>query len=149
MRFRTVVQQSGKSATGIEVPAAVVDGLGAGKRPKVRVTINGYTYQSSVGVMNGRSLIPVSAAVRGAAGVAAGEEVDVHVEVDTAPREVVLPDDFAAALNREPAARKHFDTLSYSNQRWHLLQIEGAKSATTRQRRIKTSVAVLASGQNR
>ncbi len=116
MRFRTTILQNGKTATGIHVPDEVVASLGAGKRPKVTVTINGYTYRSSVASMDGRFMVGVSATVREGAGVAGGDTVDVDIELDTAPREVTVPPDFAAALKREPDAKRFFEGLSYSNQ---------------------------------
>ncbi|MCO1656788.1 YdeI/OmpD-associated family protein [Pseudonocardia humida] len=140
MRFRTTVELSRKTATGIEVPDAVVTGLG-GKRVPVRVTINGRTYRSTVAVMGGRYLLPVSAEVRAAAGVAAGDEIEVEVEVDTEPRVVEVPADLAAALAEVPAAQAAFAALSYSNQRRHVLSVEGAKAADTRARRIAKVVA--------
>jgi bifunctional DNA-binding transcriptional regulator/antitoxin component of YhaV-PrlF toxin-antitoxin module len=136
MRFHATVRLDGKTATGVEVPAEVLDGLGGGKRPKIVVTINGFSYPSSVGSMGGRSLIPVSAEVRTKAGIAAGDEIDVEVVPDTEPRAVVVPDDLAAALSAEPAARAAFERLSYSNQRRHVQAVEQAKTAETRQRRI-------------
>ena len=96
--FRATVQLGGKTATGIEVPDDVVAALGSSRRPAVRATITGYTYRSSVASMRGRFMLPVSAAVREAAGVAAGDEVDVELELDTEPRIVAVPPDFAAAL---------------------------------------------------
>jgi hypothetical protein len=149
VRFRTTIQQSGKTATGIEVPEEVVEALGAGKRPAVKVTINGYTYRSSVAVVGGRYMVGVSAEHRAGAGVAGGEEVDVDIELDTAPREVSVPADLAAALDAEPAARRTFDGLSYSNKSWHVLQVEGAKTEETRQRRIARSVDLLKQGRAR
>lgn len=149
MRFRTTIRQGDKTATGIPVPAEVVEALGAGKRPKVRVTIRGYTYRSSVAVVSGEYMIGVSADNRAGAGVAGGDEVDVDLELDTAPREVTVPPDFDAALDLEPTARRTFDSLSYSNKGWHVSQIEGAKSDETRQRRIARSVATLREGRPR
>jgi hypothetical protein len=146
MRFRATIQQSGKTATGISVPEEVVAALGAGKRPAVRATINGYTYRSTVAPLGGAFMLPVSAEVRQAAGVAAGDEVDVELELDTAPREVVVPPDFAAALDRAPEARRRFEGLSYSNKRRYVLPIEEARSAETRQRRIARAVAELQAG---
>lgn len=136
MKFHGKVELNGKTATGIEVPAGVLTGLDAGKRPAVRATINGFTYRTSVGVMGGRSLLPVSAQIRAGAGVAAGDEVDVDLEVDTEPRTVSVPADLAVALDREPAARRAFDGLSYSHQLRYVQPIEDAKTAATRQRRI-------------
>lgn len=144
MRFHGTVALNGKTATGIEVPPEVVEGLGAGKRPAVTVTLNGgYTYRSSIGSMGGRSLIPVSADVRGKAGVAAGDEVDVDVELDTAPREVTVPADLAAALDADQAARRVFDGLSYSNRQRYVLSVEDAKTPQTRQRRIARTIEML------
>ena len=149
MRFRTTIQQSGKTATGIQVPEQVIGALGAGKRPAVKVTINGYTYRSSVASVGGRFMVGVSAEHRAGAGVAGGDEVDVDLELDAAPREVRVPADFAAALDAEPAARRTFDGLSYSNRSWHVLQVEGAKTSETRQRRIARSVDILKHGRAR
>jgi hypothetical protein len=149
MRFRTTIERSGKTTTGIRIPEAVVEALGAGKRPAVTVTIKGYTYRSTVAVMGGAYMVGVSAAHRAGAGVDGGDEVDVDLELDTAPREVAVPADFAAALDAEPAARRTFDGLSYSNRSWHVLQVEGARTDETRQRRIARSVAVLKEGRAR
>jgi hypothetical protein len=149
VRFHTTILQSGKTAAGIQVPEEIVTALGSGKRPKVAVTINGYTYRSSIAPMNGVFMVGVSSDVRAAAGVAGGDDVDVDIELDTAPREVTVPDDFAHALDAVPAARATFDSLSYSNKSWHVLQIEGAKAEETRQRRIAKSVEALEAGRIR
>ena len=148
MRFHATIALHGKSATGIEVPADVVAALGQGKRPKVTVTINGYSYPSTVGVMGGVSLIPVSADVRAKAGVAAGDEVDIDLVPDEAPRTVEVPSDLAAALASVPAARQAFDKLSYSGQQRYVLGIEQAKTAETRQRRVEKAVTELTAGGN-
>jgi hypothetical protein len=149
MRFRTTIQQSGKTATGIQVPDEVVEALGSGRRPAVKVTINGYTYRNTVAVIGGVYMVGVSAEHRAGAGVAGGDEVDVDVELDIAPREVAVPADFAAALDAEPNARRTFDGLSYSNKSWHVLQVTGAKTDETRQRRIAKSVDLLKQGRAR
>jgi hypothetical protein len=149
MRFRTTILQGGKTATGIQVPDEVVEALGAGKRPAVRVTINGYTYRSTVAVVGGRYMVGVSAENRAGAGVAGGDEVDVDVELDTAPREVDVPPDLTAALAAEPEAMRTFEGLSYSNKSWHVLQVTGAKTEETRQRRIARSVDALKQGRAR
>lgn len=145
MRFRATLEQNGRTATGIEVPAPVLEGLGSGKRPAVRVTINGYTYPSTVGSMGGRSLLPVSAAVRQQAGVSAGDQLDVEVELDTTPREVTIPDDLAAGLRADPAAERAFGALSYSGKQRLVLPIEKAKAAETRQRRVAQALEELRS----
>lgn len=148
MRFRATVLLGGKTATGIPVPAHVVEGLGAGKRPPVRVTVGAHSYRSSVAVMGGQFLLPLSAQNRASAGVAAGDEVDVDIELDDDPREVVVPPDFAAALEADEAARRSFEGLSYSNKSGHVLAIEGAKTPETRQRRIAKAVRLLAEGRS-
>lgn len=147
MKFRATIQLNGKTATGIRVPEEVVAGLGSGKRPAVRVTINGYTYRSTVAPMGGVSMLPVSAEVREGAGVAAGDEVEVEVEVDEAPREVSVPPDFAEALDGDAEAKRLFDGLSYSNKRRFVLPIEDAKTPETRQRRIEKAVSTLHEGK--
>ena len=149
MRFHTTIVQTEKTATGIRIPDEVVDALGAGKRPAVTVTINGFTYRNTVAVMGGEYWVGVSAENRAGAGVAGGDEVDVDIELDTAPRVVTVPDDFAAALDGEPKARATFDGLSYSNKSWHVLQVTGAKTDETRQRRIARSVSSLKEGRIR
>ena len=136
MQFRTLVRLEGKTATGLEVPPAVVEALGAGKRAKVVVTINGYSYRSSVAPYSGVYMLPLAAEHRNGAGVAAGDVIDVDLAVDTEVRAVVAPADLAAALDADAAARKAFDALSYSNQRRHVLSVEDAKTPETRARRV-------------
>ncbi|MET0863185.1 MAG: YdeI/OmpD-associated family protein [Nakamurella sp.] len=149
MKFRGPLLQSGKTATGFEGPSDVVAGLGGGKKPAVTVTINGsYTYRSSLGSMGGTSMLPVSAEHRTGAGIAAGDEAEVNLELDDQPREVVVPDDLAAALDADPVAKSYFAGLSYSNQRRHVLAIEGAKAADTRARRVAKSVELFHEGRN-
>jgi len=149
MRFHTTILQAGKTATGIRIPDEIVEGLGAGKRPPVRVTINGYTYRSTVAVMGGDYMVGVNADNRAGADVAGGDQVDVDIELDTAPREVAVPADFAAALDAGPDARRTFDNLPNSNKGWHTGQIEGAKTDETRQRRIARSIDALREGRIR
>lgn len=149
MRFHTTILLSGKTGAGIEVPPEIVAALGGGKRPKVLVTIRGYTYRSSVAVLGGASMIGVSAENRAAAGVAGGDEVDVELQLDTAPRNVTVPDDFAEALAAEPDAARTFAELSFSNKSWHTYQIADAKTEETRQRRIARSIAALREGRIR
>ncbi len=143
MRFRAVIEQSGKTATGIRVPAEVVEALGSGRRPPVTVTIGGYSYRTTVGVMAGAFMLPVSAEHRAGAGIAAGDEVEVEVVLDTEPREVAVPEDFAAALAADDAAKRSFDGMSYSHkQRW-VLSVTDAKTPETRQRRIAKAIEEL------
>ena len=105
MQFRTTILSGGKTAAGIEIPVAVVDALGTSRKPAVKVTINGYPYRSTVATVNGVFMIGVSNDVRHAAGVAAGEEVDVTLELDTEPRKVTIPPELEALLAADPAAR--------------------------------------------
>ena len=149
MKFRATIELGGKTATGIRVPQKVVEALGTSKRPAVRVTINGYTYRSTVAVMGGEFMLGVSGVVREKAGVSAGDKVDVDLELDTQPRELTVPPDFAKALKRDPDAKRTFEGLSFSNKQWHVLSIEGAKTAETRQRRINKSVSTLREGRPR
>jgi hypothetical protein len=143
MRFRTTVELGGKTATGLRVPPDVVAALGSGKKPAVTVTIGGHTYRSTIAVMGGAFMIPLSAENRTAASVAAGDEVEVQVELDTAPRVIEPPADFAMALDAEPAARKAFNSLSYSHQRRWVMSIDDAKTPETRQRRIDKAITEL------
>jgi Bacteriocin-protection, YdeI or OmpD-Associated/Domain of unknown function (DUF1905) len=145
MRFRTVLQ--GTTTTGIEVPPEVIEALGKGKKPPVVVTVGGHTYRSTVAVMGGRFMVGLSAKNRAAAGVAGGDELDVEIEVDAEPREVVVPADFAAALAARPEARKFYDGLPYSQRNWFVLGIEDAKKPETRRNRIEKAVERLASGR--
>jgi hypothetical protein len=149
MRFRTTIVQSGKNTTGIQVPDEVVEALGSGKRPAVKVTVNGYSYRSTVASMSGVFMVSLSAEHRAGAGVGGGDEVEVDLELDSAPREVTVPPELVAALDAEPAARATFDGLSYSNKSWHVLQVTGAKTEETRQRRIARSVETLKQGRPR
>ncbi|WP_345761019.1 YdeI/OmpD-associated family protein [Diaminobutyricibacter sp. McL0608] len=146
MRIQATVEAHGKSATGIEIPSAVVEQLGGGRRPPVSVTINGYTYRSSVASMGGRYLLGLSAEVRQNTGVVAGDTIDVDLELDTAPREVEVPADFAQALSSRPDARAAFDALNYSNKRRLVMAIDAAKAADTRLRRIEKTVGDLEAG---
>jgi hypothetical protein len=149
MKIRALLEQSGKTAVGFSVPEDVVLALGKGKRPPVNVTINGYTYRSTVAPMGGGYMVGVSAENRAAAGVAGGETHDIELTLDTAPREVELPGDFAAALAGDPEARQTFDGLSLSNKGYHVSLIEGAKTDETRQRRIEKSITTLHEGRPR
>ncbi|HEX4698723.1 MAG TPA: YdeI/OmpD-associated family protein [Actinomycetes bacterium] len=143
MRFTTTLLSNGKTATGIEVPAEVMIGLGGSKKPAVTVTVNGHAYRSTVATVTGRPMVGVTAEVRTGAEVAAGDRVEVDIELDTAPREVDVPQDLAAALAADPAAARRFDSLSYSNKRRHTLPVEGAKTPETQARRVAKAVATL------
>jgi hypothetical protein len=140
MRFETTMHQTGNN-TGIEVPPEVVEALGAGRKPPVVVNVNGYEYRSTVAVMGGRYLIPFSSDKRAATGIAGGDAITVDLEVDSTPRTVELPGDFAAALDATPGAREAYERLAPSHKKAHVTAIESAKAADTRQRRIDAAVA--------
>jgi hypothetical protein len=146
--FRATVDLAGKTATGVVVPADVVEALGSQRQPLVRVTIGDYTYRSKVAVRGGEFKLPISAANRECAGVAAGDQIEVTLELDTEPREVALPDDFAQALDAQPEARRFFDGLSNSQKQWFVQPIEGAKTPETRERRIVKAVERLREGRS-
>lgn len=143
MRFRATLETNGRTATGIEVPTSVVDALAAGKRPPVRVTLHEHTYRTTVARMGGRFLVPVSADVRKAAGVTAGDELDVGIELDAAPRTVDVPADLAAALAEAPAAAQAWEKLAYTHQKEWARSVEDAKKPETRARRIAAAVEAL------
>jgi hypothetical protein len=145
MRFESVVELGGKTATGIPVPEAVVAELGGGNRPAVTITVNGYTYRTTVARMGGRFLVPLSAEHREAAGVAAGDAVAVDLALDTTPREVVLPADLEAAM--DDTARTAYDGLAYSHRKEWVRWVEEAKKPETRAARIDTTVAGLREGK--
>jgi bacteriocin resistance YdeI/OmpD-like protein/uncharacterized protein DUF1905 len=149
VRFRATVGLAGKTATGIRVPADVVESLGAGKKPPVRVTINGQTYRSTIASRSGQYLVGVSAENRELTGVAAGDEVDVDIELDTQPREVAVPPDLGKALEADPAARQFFESLSFSQKQWYVLPIDQAKKPETRERRVEKAIEMLRQGRKR
>jgi hypothetical protein len=143
VRFRATLETNGRTATGIEVPSSVVDALAAGKRPPVRVTLHKHTYRTTVARMGGRFLVPVSAEVRKAAGVTAGDELDVGIELDDAPRTVDVPADLAAALAEAPGAAQAWEKLAYTHQKEWARSVEDAKKPETRARRIAAAVEAL------
>jgi antitoxin component of MazEF toxin-antitoxin module len=147
MRFRTTVLLGGKTATGLQIPDDVVTALGSGQRPKVHVTVGGHTYRTTVARMGGMYLVPLNAENRQAAGVAAGDEVDVDVDIDAAPRVVEVPADLAAAVAGDAAAQRQFDTLSFTHRKEWVRWVEEAKRAETRRSRIEKAVAALHDGK--
>lgn len=142
VKFRTVVEPP-EPMRGLEVPVEVVEALGGGARPPVRITVNGHSWQSRVAIMRGRYLLGLSNANRAAADVGIGEEVEVELELDDSPREVVEPADFTSALDADPVARAAYEGLTLSQKRQHVRAIEGAKKAETRVRRIEKAIAAL------
>jgi len=141
--FRTVLHQQGNNV-GIVVPDEVVAELGAGKRPLVKVTIDGrYSFVYTIAVMGGRNMIGFSAAHRAASGFRGGDEVEIALELETAPREVEIPPQLAAALAADPVAAAAFDKLSFTFRKEHARAIAEAKADETRQRRLDKILASL------
>jgi hypothetical protein len=147
MRLHARIEGTGKTAAGIEVPPDFVASLGPSRRPAVRVTINGYTYRSSIASMGGRYMLGVSNETRDRTGVAAGDEIEVDIELDTEPREVELPADFARALAGDAEANRFFEGLNYSSKRRLVGPINDAMTPETRERRIATTVSRLREGR--
>jgi hypothetical protein len=143
MKFRAVIELHGKTATGIQVPEEIVTGLGGGKRPAVVVTIGQYSYRSTVSPYNGAIMLPLSAENRAAAGVAAGQEVEIELVLDDQPRTVAVPTDLAQALAKEPAAKAAFEALAFTHQKEHCRAIEDAKKPETRPRRLEKTMDML------
>jgi hypothetical protein len=142
MGFSTIMFQDGNN-TGIDVPADVVEALGAGKRPPVVVTVNGYSYRSTIAPMGGKYLLPFSAERRNESGIAGGDAIDVEVVLDSAPRVVDVPEDLRTALDDSPKAAAAWAKLSYSHQKAHVTAVLGAKAADTRARRIAAAITKL------
>lgn len=143
LKFKAELLLAGKTATGIRVPDEIVENLGAGKRPPVKATINDYTYQNTIAVMNGVYMLSVSNSVREKAGVKSGEMVEVELELDKAPRDVDVPHDFRKALEQNADAKLFFDSLSNSNKKRYTISIEQAKTEDTKNRRIEKAIADL------
>jgi len=146
MRFRTTIIGAGKNAAGIEIPTEVVDSFGAGKRPPVVVTVNGYSYRNTVAVMGGVYMVGISAEHRAASGISAGDEVDIDLQLDTQPRLVTVPDDLAAALDADPDAKRTYEAGSYSHRKEVVRTLEDAKTEETRARRLTKAIAALREG---
>ena len=146
--FDTTVFAAGNN-TGIVVPDEVIRRLNAGSRPAVLVNVNGYEYRNTVGVMGGRHMLSISAAVRRETGLKGGDPIHVTLTVADSPREVRVPPDFAAALSAEPGIKTFFEKLANSLQRYHIDNVTGAKSAETRQRRIEKAVSLFRAGKQR
>lgn len=145
--FDTSLSSFGNN-TGIVVPDEVIEKLNAGKRPSLMVRVNGYAYQVTPGIMDGRTLLSFSADHRQKSGLQGGDAIHVELAVATTPREVEMPDDFREALE-ESGTRAFFDSFSNSLQRYHCDQVNAAKSEETRQRRIEKAVGLFREGKKR
>jgi bacteriocin resistance YdeI/OmpD-like protein/uncharacterized protein DUF1905 len=143
VKFTTTLVRGKGTTMGMVVPAAIVEALGKGKRPPVKVTINGYTYRNTVAVMGDDYMIGVAQEHRKPAGVEDGGTVEVTLELDTDKREVAVPAELAAALANDKVAKAAWDKLSYSHQRAHAEPIAAAKAEDTRARRVAKAIEML------
>lgn len=143
LKFKTVLLQTGKTATGIKIPDELIESLGAGKKPAIKVTINGFTYRSTVAVMGGAFMVGVNAENREMAGVSGGDKIEVTIDLDTEPREIEIPLEFKKALDKNKDAKKIFETLSYSKKTALIYPIAKAKKEETRDRNINKALDIL------
>jgi antitoxin component of MazEF toxin-antitoxin module len=148
VKFETTVTATGNN-TGIVVPDELIKRLGAGRRPAVVVNVNGYEYRNTVGIMGGKHMISISAAVRKETGLKGGDPISVQLTIAETPRRVDVPDDLAHALAAKPEVATFFSKLSNSLQRYHVDNINGAKTPETRQRRIKKAITLFRQGKQR
>ena len=142
--FRTELSAAGGNNVGIVVPDDVVAAFDRGKRVPVVVTIDGgYQYRNTIASMGGRFLISFNAETRKATGRGAGDEVEVRLDLDDAPRVVEVPPELAVELDSDAGAKAAWEKLSFSHQRAHAESITGAKAADTRARRVEKVLAAL------
>ena len=139
--FRTTLLHEG-NLTGIEVPFDPKTVFGKTRVP-VKVTLNGYTYRSTIASMGDCFLIPLRKSNREAAGLTGDETLDVRLDLDTDERTIKPPADFTKALKATPPAWDRWKELSFSHQREHVEAIEGAKKPETRARRIEKAVEMV------
>ena len=142
--FTTTLYSGGGNTTGIIVPEEIWHELTPARRAAVVATVAGHSYPSMIGWYRGAFMLPVSAEIRGITGLAAGDPVEVSVDLDTAPRIIEAPEDLKAAIASDAAAQAAWDTLSPSGRKAHVTAVEGAKTEETRQRRIVKAVDTLA-----
>lgn len=142
--FRTTLWSAGGNNVGIVVPDEVLAAFERGKKVPVVVTIDGgYQYRNTTASMGGQVLISFNAETRKQTGRGAGDEVEVRLEVDDAPRTVELPEELATAFAAEPAAKTAWEALSYSKQRAIAEPIADAKKPETRAARVEKALASL------
>ncbi|MEJ0105277.1 MAG: YdeI/OmpD-associated family protein [Bacteroidota bacterium] len=139
MKFKTKIFQMGNN-TGIQVPEKIIESLGAGKKPPVVITLNNYTYRSTVAVMKGMYLVSLSAENRAKANVAGGDELEITIGLDTAPGIVELPADFKKVLDKNKVAKTAYDKLAPSRKKAMVLSITDAKTEETRKKRIEKAI---------
>jgi hypothetical protein len=142
-KFKTIVKTAGKTAAGIVVPPEIVEALGSGRNPKVKFSVNGYTFRGTIQVSSGQFMLSFSPDKREASGVKGGDHVEVTIELDTEPRTVEVPEDLRAALSAKAGAMEAFEALAYSRRKEFVRQVNEAKAQETRERRIAGIVAQL------
>lgn len=135
-------QEEGSNNTGIVVPKENVEALGAGKKPPVDVTVNGYTYKSTVAVMGGQYMLPFASEHRKNTGIQGGDAIEVTLVLDDKPRVFEVPDVLAAALDAA-GLRAKFDAASPSKRKEWVRQVSDAKSDETRDRRVAKVITEL------
>jgi len=149
LHFKAQLQPRGPAAAVI-LDDAQVAAVGEGaKRFPVVATVNGYTWRTTVVRMGGEFLLGLSKEVRQGAAAEAGDEVDVTVELDTAPREVEVPEALAAALAADPEAKASFDRMAFTHRKEYARWIADAKQEQTRQRRLGQALEMIRAGKTR
>jgi hypothetical protein len=149
VRIRATLEPRGPAAAIVLTDEQVaLIGRGA-KTPPVRVTVNGYTFAGRIGRMGGQSLLGFNRAVREAAGVTPGQELELEVVLDAAEREIQPPPALAAALEGDPVARAAFDALAYTHRKEFARWVGEAKRAETRERRVAETLRMLHEGHTR
>ncbi len=149
IRFTTQLQAWGPAAAVVLDDDQVAEVGEGAKRFPVVATVNGYTWRTSVARMKGVFLVGLSREVRQGAGVEAGDEVEVRVELDVAPREVEVPAALAAALAADPDASASFARMAFTHRKEYARWVAEAKREETRQRRVQQAVQMIRSGQTR
>jgi len=149
LTFQTTLQKRGPAAA-VVLDNDQVNAIGEGaRRFPVLATVNGYTWQTSVARMGGEFLVGLNREVREGAGAQAGDSVEVTLELDTAPREVDVPEALAAALDRDPAAKAAFDGLAFTHRKEFARWVAEAKREETRERRVAQAIEMLREGKTR
>ena len=147
LKFSTILLQAGKTATGIKIPEEIIEKLSAGKKPAIKVTINGFTYRSTVAVMGGAYMVGVNAENREGAKVKGGDKIEVTIQLDTEERVVEVPVELQKVLNKDSAMKKYFESLSYSKKKLLAQPIKDAKTEETKVSRIEKAIKALKQGK--
>jgi hypothetical protein len=149
IQLRTRLEPRGPAAAVVLDDAQVAEvGEGARRFPVV-ATVNGYTWRTSVARMGGEFLVGLNREVRQGAGVEAGDEVDVALELDSAPREVEVPTALATALAGDPQAKAAFESMAFTHRKEYARWVAEAKREETRQRRVQQALDMIRAGQTR